>query len=346
LVSEGTPSSLGSRVAAGWARSESVVTKVVLLVIAAVGLVAQFVKPVGDALEGKAFLGGALLSLVGYVLYTEVQRLNEAHAAQREGTESLQATVRHLDEGVQHLNEEVQQLNEEQRSGGRDLVAPDDLKAEFEKALEVGGDVRFAAMGFTGETFARPLERILENIAENPQRSVHIRVLVPDFTRRIEMPGLIGADGKVTDAPVFRESLVQQIQSYEALLKRQKGRMWRKRQGDLTVEFRVMHMSPSLKLYLINNDQVFEGIYDKIELRHGEYDSGDLAGDLAGEPSEVSGGQILDLLGYDSLLTRWSWDDDERAREIVARRQKLFDTLWNAARALSAGSGNNGPRAS
>lgn len=50
-------------------RYEPMVTRLVLLGIFASGLLGQFVKPVGDALEGKVFVGGALLSLVAYVLY-------------------------------------------------------------------------------------------------------------------------------------------------------------------------------------------------------------------------------------------------------------------------------------
>ncbi|MFE2536538.1 ATP/GTP-binding protein [Streptomyces sp. NPDC059371] len=312
-------------------------TKVLLLVIFVIGLIAQFVKPVGDAFEGKAYLGGALLSLVGYVLYAEVQRLNTAHEAQREGTGALHIVARHLQEEVQRLNEEVRHLHEERLSRVQDLVTPDDLKAEFEKALEAGGNVRFSAMGFTGETFARPLERILEAIPENLERTLQLRVLVPDFTKPLEVPGLVGADGKVRDAPAFRQSLVQQIEGYEALLKRQVARMRHKHQGELTVEFRVMHMSPSLKLYFINDDQVFEGIYDKIELRQGEYDSGI----RTGREGESDGGQILDLLGFDSLLTRWSWDDDQRSRDVIVRRQKLFNTFWEAAHDLSEISGRS-----
>lgn len=56
-------------------RFEPVVTRVLLLGIFVTGLSAQFVKPIGDALEGKAYLGGALLSLVGYVLYDQVKDL-------------------------------------------------------------------------------------------------------------------------------------------------------------------------------------------------------------------------------------------------------------------------------
>ncbi|MEU9243927.1 hypothetical protein [Streptomyces sp. NPDC048385] len=59
-------------------RVEPVVTRVLLLGIFVTGLTAQFVKPVGDALEGKAYLGGALLSLVGYVLYDQVKELTSS----------------------------------------------------------------------------------------------------------------------------------------------------------------------------------------------------------------------------------------------------------------------------
>jgi len=327
-------SSLSSRVAAGWARAESVVTKVLLLAIFLIGLVAQFVKPVGDALEGKAYLGGALLSLVGYVLYAEVQRLNGAHQAQREDTESLHDTVRHLDEAVQHLNSVL-------RPQTGVVVTPNDLEAEFEKALEAGGDVKFAALGFTGETFATPLKKVLERLPRDTSRTVEIRVLVPDFTKPIEVPGLVGADGKVGDAPGFRQDLVRQISGYEALLKSLIIRMYDKGRGNLTVSFRVMHMSPSLKLYLINDDQAFEGIYDKIELRRDQYHSSD----PSVEGTETSG-RLLDPQGYDSLLTQWRRDDGERAREIIVRRRKLFETFWSAAHELSAISGTNRSQAS
>jgi hypothetical protein len=89
--------------AARWSRAESAVTRVLLLAVFCVGLVAQFVKPVGDALQGKTYIGGALLSIVGYVLYAEVLRLNTAHDAQREQTRRLDETVRRLGEEVRDL---------------------------------------------------------------------------------------------------------------------------------------------------------------------------------------------------------------------------------------------------
>jgi len=67
--------SVGDRLKRFQARYEAVITRLLLLGIFVTGLLAQFVKPVGDALEGKAFLGGALLSLVAYVLYDTVKDL-------------------------------------------------------------------------------------------------------------------------------------------------------------------------------------------------------------------------------------------------------------------------------
>ncbi|MFF6999511.1 ATP/GTP-binding protein [Streptomyces sp. NPDC008313] len=294
-------------------------TRTLLLAIFLIGLVAQFVKPVGDALEGKVYIGGALLSLVGYLLYAEVQRLNAAYATQREGRDLLLATARRWDAEVQRLSRALGP-----REGS--MVTPEELKAEFKKALEAGGNVDFAVMGFTGETFVRPVKKLLERTSPNAPRAVRLRILLPDFTRPMEVPGLVRA-GKVMDAPGFRRSLRQQIAGYradlEGLVDRLEARGW----GTLSVEFRVMHMSPSLKLYLVNNDRVFEGIYDKIELRPNPYGTDDP------EPSEGRDtDKLLDLLGYDSLLTRWHGDDGERARDVIGRRRRLFDTFWDAAR--------------
>ncbi|WP_369170339.1 ATP/GTP-binding protein [Streptomyces sp. R28] len=305
-----TSSSWASRLAAAWERAESTVTRLFLFGVFVVGLVAQFVKPVGDALQDKVYLGGALLTVVGYVLYAEVQRLNAGHSAQRVTEAELQAVVEELKSGVQRLNDVLCP------SG----VLPTKLEAQFQEVLEKGGEVRLSVLGFTGETFADPLvQRILPQLTPGVARTIQLRVLVPDFTKEIEVPGRVGADGKADDAPRFRESLVGQIENHERRLKDQARRMESNDRGRLSVEFRVLHMSPSLKLYFINDDVVYEGIYDKIEKV---------------EPNG-SGGQLLDPQGYDSLLTRWASNGGDEARKIIDRRRELFDTLWDSARAFT-----------
>lgn len=319
--------SLRSRVAARWAQAESTVSRLLLLAVFVVGLVAQFVKPVGDALEGKVYIGGALLSLVGYVLYSEVQRLNSAHEAQREATGNLRDTIRVLSEGVA-------ELSAAQRPHAGAEVSLSALADEFREALWSGEDVQLAALGFTGETFAVPLKQLLGSLPPNPRRSVSIRVLVPDFTKPIEVPGLVRADGGAADASGFRAHLVRKIAGYEADLKGMIGRMQHHGQGTLSVEFRVLHMSPVLKLYLVNRDQAFEGIYDRIELRPDEYGPAVPAQGAAGDGAD----RLLDLIGYDSLLTRWHRDDGPRSREIINRRREFFDTFWDVAHPLLVGS--------
>ncbi|MFC7905674.1 ATP/GTP-binding protein [Streptomyces nigra] len=294
-----TRPSWGGRLAARWSRAEPTLTRLFLAGVFVVGLVAQFVKPVGDALADKVYLGGALVTVVGYVLYAEVQRLNG------------------------RLDSQMQRLH-----SGR-IVTPRELESEFQEALE-GRDVRLAAMAFTGETLAVPLKNFLQDLGENRQRKVSIRVLVPDFSRQIEVPGFAGEDGKISDSPAFRAELRRKITDYERSLKEQRGRMAVANKGTLTVEFRVLHMSPSLKLYFIN-DRVYEGIYDKIDLRPEPWTTGGPA-----QPGSAPvDGRLLDLIGYDSLLTRWSPDGGAHDRMMIRRRQEFFETLWNAARELA-----------
>ncbi|MFC7809294.1 ATP/GTP-binding protein [Streptomyces olivaceus] len=323
-MAEGSRRRLGGRTAARWSRAETTVTKGLLLAVFCVGLVAQFVKPVGDALEGKTYLGGALLSIVGYVLYAEVLRLNTAHEAQ-------QAGARQLAETVGRLSDEVRGLTARLRPQSGEEATAEQLMQECAQAVLRGGETQLWGMCFTGETFVEPLRRVLEDLPPDPSRSVSVRVLVPDFTRPVEVPGLVRhADGRLADAPEFRRYLVEKITGYERGLRMMRGRMDRKAQGALSVEFRTVHMSPFLKLYAVGDDVVFEGIYDKLDVRPDEYRTAAQAPPRPGAGDD----QLLDLIGHGSLLTRWSRYDGERGRFVVARRRAFFSTLWEAAAPL------------
>ncbi|MFE2971926.1 hypothetical protein ACFXKC_51905 [Streptomyces sp. NPDC059340] len=76
-------------------RFESAVTRFFLLGIFVVGLTAQFVTPLGEALQGKAFLGGALLSLVAYVLYDAVKDLAASLRLPERSQGSVRGGLRH-----------------------------------------------------------------------------------------------------------------------------------------------------------------------------------------------------------------------------------------------------------
>lgn len=268
----------------GWAQSESIVTRVLLLSIFGLGLVAQFVQPVGDALEGKAYLGGAVLSLVGYVLYSEVQRLNAA----------LRPAV-------------------------RETVLTRDLRQHFDEALRLR-EARIDAIGFTGETVVYQVSRSLEDLHDGARPRVTMRILVPDFTKPMEIPGMLNGEGKAEDDEAFRAELLAKVREYERNMTALARRLDLDRKAELDPQFRVLHISPFLKFCLINDEQLFDGIYDKVEKRP------------ANEPPDR---QVLDLMGYHTSLTRWHIDAGAAAREKCTQRKELFETLWGVARPLT-----------
>ncbi|MFF7748423.1 ATP/GTP-binding protein [Streptomyces sp. NPDC007971] len=300
-------STLRSRWSARWERAEGALTRIVLLAVFVVGLIAQFVKPVGDALQGKVYISAALLSLVGFALYSEVRRLNSGNEGLEERLEGLERSLA---------------AQEDQQSAARIRFDPKDVKEELRRALWSGEDVTLSTLSFTGENFAG-LKQFLGELPPNTERRVHLRILVPDFEHPIALPGLIRADGTLYDAAGFRAHLRRKISEYQEDLKVMEGRMGYRRQGRLKVEFAVLHVAPMLKLYVLNEDQVIEGQYDKFERRPDVYSPG--------------GGsdELLDITGHVAPLLRWHRDGGPLAREMQRCRRAQFEEYWKSARILA-----------
>ncbi|MFH8990601.1 ATP/GTP-binding protein [Streptomyces sp. NPDC017940] len=265
-----------------WTRVEPALTRGLLLFAFVLSLVAQFVTPVGDALEGKVYLGGALFTLVGYVLYGAVQDLKS----------SLHPAARH----------EVQ---------------AGDLGQYFTEVLT--SDPRIDAVGFTGETVVEQLKLCLERRDLRGHPQVRLRVIVPDFGRPMEVPGRV-VDGRAEDDPDWRRELDEKVRRNAAAMHALSGRLCAGRKGKLHAEFRVLHISPFLKFCMIGREQLFDGIYDHV---------------VQGPASEPPEREVLDLMGYDALLTHWHIDSGAVAREKIRQRGVLFDTLWRVARPLT-----------
>ncbi|MGW8887267.1 hypothetical protein [Streptomyces sp. NPDC055749] len=212
-------------------RAEVAVTRWLLVGIFALGLVAQFVKPVGDALQDKAFLGGALLSLVGYVLYSSVQRL------------------------IVLTKPPVEKR-----------VSARDLSRDFEDAF-AEPTVSIDFIGFTGETVVAQIFPVLERLKSHPGavRRVVVRMILPDFWESTSLPGRITREGVVEDDPEFRAFLQRKIGDYRNDLMRVKGGLRDRGVVHLEVDFRVFRMTPGLKLYLVNGDLAFEGYYNRLD---------------------------------------------------------------------------------
>ncbi|MFC9671997.1 hypothetical protein ACFWN5_17635 [Streptomyces sp. NPDC058430] len=220
--------SVGRRLRQFQARFEPWVMRVVLLGIFATGLIAQFVKPVGDALEGKATLGGALLSLVAYVLYDALKEL----------TSSV-------------------------RLPARGMVNSRDLGGYVSEAFRAR-KVEISFLGYTGETLYNELYHRLEGLMEDSglTRRVTVRVLVPDFGQPMTVPSRVGEGGAPVDDPEFRRRLERKIQEYDQILAGLAARLTGAGRMTVQCEYRVYSGIPRDKICIFNREQVLHGLYD------------------------------------------------------------------------------------
>ncbi len=223
-------SGVGTRLKRYQARFEPVITRVVLAGIFATGLTAQFVEPVGDALEGKAFLGWALLSLVGYVLY----------------------------DGVQGLVSSM-------RKPARALVNSRQLGSFVSEAFQAR-KVEISFLGYTGETLYNELYHRLEALLDDPgpTRHVSIRVLIPDFGQEMTVPSRVGPDGVPMDDPGFRRRLELKCQEYDETLSALAERLNRLGRVTAECEYRLYPGIPRDKICIFNREQVLHGLYDVV----------------------------------------------------------------------------------
>ncbi|MFD9330736.1 hypothetical protein [Streptomyces sp. NPDC060065] len=221
---------MGERLKRFQARYEPMFTRILLMTIFVVGVTAQFVKPVGDALEDKAFLGGALLSLVGYVLYDSVK--------------DLAASLR--------LPTRVQVTSPELGS----------FVSEAFRARTV--EIRF--LGYTGETLYHELYHRLEGLLDDPgpTRRVSVRFLIPDFGQPMTVPSKVGPDGAPVDDPDFRKNLEQQCQKYDEQLSALAERLTTVGRVTAECEYRLYPGIPRDKICIFNRELVLHGLYDVV----------------------------------------------------------------------------------
>lgn len=221
---------MGERLRRFHARYEPAVTRILLLAIFVTGVTAQFVKPVGDALQGKAFLGGALLSLVGYVLYDTLK--------------DLAASL---------------------RLPARGQVRSRDLGSFVSEAFSAR-TVEISFLGYTGETLYNELYHRLEGLLDDPgpTRHVSVRVLIPDFGQPMTVPSRVGPGGSPVDDPDFRKRLERKCQEYDQTLSGLAERLTREGRVTAECEYRVYPGIPRDKICVFNRDQVLHGLYDVV----------------------------------------------------------------------------------
>ncbi|WP_405645590.1 hypothetical protein [Streptomyces sp. NBC_00019] len=226
--SAGADAGIGERLKRYQERFEPMVTRFLLLGLFVTGLTAQFVKPVGDALEDKAYLGGALLSLVGYVLYDQVKELSSSV-----------------------------------RPPTRALVNSSQLGSFVGDAFHTR-NVEIDFLGYTGETLFHALYHRLEGLIDNPgpTRRVSIRMLVPDFGQPMTVPSKVGEGDRPVDDVVFRRRMEQRCREYDNILSQLAERLGTAQPVVVQCEYRLYPGIPRDKICIFNRQLVLHGLYD------------------------------------------------------------------------------------
>ncbi|MFJ5308379.1 hypothetical protein [Streptomyces sp. NPDC088350] len=221
-------STLAERVRRFQTRYQPVVTRLLLLSVFVIGLIAQFVKPVGDALQGKVFLGSALLSVVAYVLYDKV---NDLDASLRVPTRA-QVKSRELGTFV--------------------------TEAFRARAVEI------SFLGYTGETLYNELYHRLESLQDDPgpTRHVVVRFLVPDFRAPMTVPSRVGPEGTPVDDEEFRSRLETKCREFDQRLSGIARGLTSMGRVSVACEYRFYPGIPRDKICIFNRELVLHGLYD------------------------------------------------------------------------------------
>lgn len=190
-----------------------------------------------------------------------------------------------------------------------------ELRPHIEAAFEQS-HVSIDFAGFSAETLRDALTEALDKVRAGrltPQ-SISIRVMVSDMTEPIALPARAGTQ---EDDPGVRERAERiSRRAVEGVLDQVREL------GDLglvpstVAEARVHSAAPLLKLYLMNDVEVFFGFYPVVE-RTVHIKGEDVA--------------IYDLLGKDVPLFHYAISDDDTSHgtQFVQAARTWFDSIWN-----------------
>ena len=169
--------------------------------------------------------------------------------------------------------------------------------------------------GFSGETLSNTLDEVLDKVRAGrltPQ-SLKLRLLVADTSAPLVLP--VPASTGVDDPAVRRRSERISRRALDTLVDSVTELADLGLVKSAEIEIRVHSLGPQLKLYILNNEEIFFGFYTVTE-----------------HSVTVDGEQvpIYDILGKDSLLFHYSVrDDDSDGAEHVEQARAWFDSVWS-----------------
>jgi len=169
--------------------------------------------------------------------------------------------------------------------------------------------------GFSGETLHGVVQEPLDKIRTGQLKpaSVAIRMLLPDNTRPMAVPCRVE---DLADDPDYRARIHQITgrHAYAILESVQElTRLGRIREA--STQIRAYQVPPLFKLYLLNGDEAFFGLYPLIK-----------------HTIPMSGGQhdMYDLMGKEAVVFRHSAASGDQAdAQFVDQAQAWFNSMWD-----------------
>lgn len=285
--------------AATWRRTyqrhREKVIKVLMVATVVLLLIASFVPPLGNWLENIRFAGPSLLMVVGFVLFDAV------------------------------TNDRAASADDEQ------LVAlrPRDLLPYFKAAANKPNfDVIF--VGYSSETLYGLLNDCFYDLEMKRLHVDHlsIKMLLPDCSEPMAVPC---TETELQDLPEFRALSESRTREYVGKIRR--GVL--KLQLDKiimsgTVEVHFHRLSPMVKLYVLNGDTAFWGLYP-IESSVYQTDAGDEIG-------------VYDFKGARTPMMGARTGHSVRDLETVRTISQWVDRLWETASYADSPTARRGER--
>lgn len=193
---------------------------------------------------------------------------------------------------------------------------PVELRPHIEAAFE-RPHVSIDFAGFSGETLHAALTEVLDRvrIGQRAPETIAVRVMLSDMSVPMALPS---RTDPATDDPAVRDraarithravdSIVAQVEELAEL-----GLV-----PHATAHVRVHSAAPLVKLYILNNEEVFFGFYPVTKHKV----------TIKGERIE-----IFDLMGKDVPLFHHAVSDDDTAAgtQFVSASRAWFDSVWNS----------------
>src|ERR1700733_8516566 len=172
--------------------------------------------------------------------------------------------------------------------------------------------------GFSGETLHGVLQETLDKIrtGEIKPESVSIRMLLPDTTRPMAVPCRVE---DLADDPGYRARMHQVTGRHAyAILETVQELARLGRIKEASTEIHAYQVPPLFKLYLLNGDEAFFGLYPLVE---------------HAIPFPDGSHPMYDLMGKDAVVFRHSKNTGDAAdAQFVAQAQAGLNSMWNPIR--------------